>query len=212
MPRPPHPRHPVNPNRPIRSRWPRHCHPLWIGVPPDRPEYSRSRLLWQLLGLWHRGSNGIRHRQRWRGVDRPFRTIPGFVQYRWLELCNGGFTAHKYHFDTLGQNQTSIGAVLETDDPYTATDGTCSVSYNHPYQLSDWQFVDGNEFICPRSTRSRMPFITMARLLLGFAQGRPSRPIQAAYSRPMKQPIAGEVPIIWSLWMAGMILAGMDPS
>jgi inhibitor of cysteine peptidase len=49
--------------------------------------------------------------------------------------CDGGGTAHKYHYDTLGKNQTSIGAVLESHKPYSATNGTCNQAYNHPYRL-----------------------------------------------------------------------------
>ena len=113
---------------------------------------------------------------------------------------NGGFTAHKYHFDTLGQNQTSIGAVLETDDPYTATDGTCSVSYNHPYQLSDWQFVDGNEFDLPTVDEIKNAIYNYGPVTVGLCAGPAFQAYTSGISRPMKQPIAGEVPIIWSLW------------
>ena len=60
--------------------------------------------------------------------------------------CNGGLTAHKYHYDTLGKSQTVVGAVLETDMPYTATNGSCRVAYNHPYMLSNWSFITTNEF------------------------------------------------------------------
>ena len=63
--------------------------------------------------------------------------------------CSGGLTAHKWHYDTLAINQAAIGAVLEADDPYTAANGTCSLSYNHPYQLSGWQFIVPSEFTMP---------------------------------------------------------------
>lgn len=55
--------------------------------------------------------------------------------------CNGGMTAHKYHYNTIGTNQTVVGAVLESAKPYTATDGTCTASYSHPYKLSNWAFT-----------------------------------------------------------------------
>jgi len=58
----------------------------------------------------------------------------------------GGFTAHKYHYDTLGTNQTAIGAVLEADMPYTETNGSCTNAYNHPYILASWAFVPADEF------------------------------------------------------------------
>lgn len=54
---------------------------------------------------------------------------------RWS--CNGGGTAHKYHYDALGKNQSSIGAVLEIDKPYTNSDDTCSAITNHPYLLNN---------------------------------------------------------------------------
>jgi predicted secreted protein len=63
--------------------------------------------------------------------------------------CSGGLTAHMWHYDTLGINQTAIGAVLEADKPYTATNGTCTSAYNHPYRLSGWQFITPTEFTMP---------------------------------------------------------------
>lgn len=63
--------------------------------------------------------------------------------------CNGGLTAHKWHYDTLATSQTAIGAVLEADKPYTATNGTCTTAYNHPYRLAGWQFITPTEFTMP---------------------------------------------------------------
>ena len=63
--------------------------------------------------------------------------------------CDGGWTATKYHYDTLGQNQTSIGAVLEADKPYTATNGTCTGAYSHPYRASGWEFIVPTETTMP---------------------------------------------------------------
>jgi len=63
--------------------------------------------------------------------------------------CNGGLTATKYHYNTLGKSQTVVGAVLESAKPYTATDGTCTVAYSHPYKASGWQFVTGSEWTMP---------------------------------------------------------------
>jgi C1A family cysteine protease len=60
--------------------------------------------------------------------------------------CNGGLTAHKYHYNTLGKNQSAIGAVLETAKPYTASAGTCNSSYSHPYILTGWTFLTADEF------------------------------------------------------------------
>jgi len=58
----------------------------------------------------------------------------------------GGFTAHKYHYDTKGKNQSSIGGVLEADKPYTDSDGDCTGNYNKPYKLTGWQFITGSEW------------------------------------------------------------------
>jgi len=55
--------------------------------------------------------------------------------------CSGGFAAHKYHYDTLGKLQSTVGAVLESDFPYTATNATCKAVSNHPYTLSNWTTI-----------------------------------------------------------------------
>jgi C1A family cysteine protease/predicted phage tail protein len=61
--------------------------------------------------------------------------------------CNGGLTAHAYHYNTLGKNQTQIGAVLESAKPYnTSYTLTCSSAYDHPYKLNGWQFITGDEW------------------------------------------------------------------
>jgi C1A family cysteine protease len=60
--------------------------------------------------------------------------------------CDGGLTAHMYHYDTLGQSQSSIGAVLEADKPFIESNGTCTVAYDHPYILSNWSFITADEF------------------------------------------------------------------
>ncbi|KOR30440.1 hypothetical protein TI04_05790 [Achromatium sp. WMS2] len=60
--------------------------------------------------------------------------------------CNGGLTASKYHYDTIAKAQTAPGTVLETTKPYTATNGTCTTNYTHPYLASNWQFLAGSEW------------------------------------------------------------------
>ena len=57
--------------------------------------------------------------------------------------CDGGWIAHKYHTNTLGKSQSVIGAVLESDMPYTATDGGCYNVSNHPYKLSSYASTSG---------------------------------------------------------------------
>ena len=61
--------------------------------------------------------------------------------------CNGGGIAHMYHYDTLGSNQTTIGAVYETDKPYIASNGTCTSDYYKPYRLNGWGYVSGGSGI-----------------------------------------------------------------
>lgn len=60
--------------------------------------------------------------------------------------CGGGLTAHMYHLNKLGKAQTKVGAVLEADVPYIASNGSCTVAYNHPYKLSNWKFITGSEW------------------------------------------------------------------
>ncbi len=58
--------------------------------------------------------------------------------------CNGGWWANDYHTNRLANSQSLVGAVLESDMPYTATNGTCQLVPNHPYKLSNWYSVAGN--------------------------------------------------------------------
>ena len=63
--------------------------------------------------------------------------------------CNGGWWAHDYHQWKQGECG-GIGAVYESDFPYTATDGYCNGEYNHPYLLEDWAFI-GSENSVPQT-------------------------------------------------------------
>ncbi|WP_295443585.1 C1 family peptidase [uncultured Thiodictyon sp.] len=67
---------------------------------------------------------------------------------RW-SCADGGWNASKYHYDTLGRSQSTIGAVLESAKPYTATDSACTTAYDHPYRASAWRFITGSEFTMP---------------------------------------------------------------
>ncbi len=58
--------------------------------------------------------------------------------------CNGGWWAHDYHKNTLANLQSISGAVLESDMPYTASNGTCRTIANHPYKLTNWYSIAGN--------------------------------------------------------------------
>ncbi len=55
--------------------------------------------------------------------------------------CAGGWWAHDLHTSKGGKNGNAPGAVLESDKPYSATNGSCSVAYNHPYKLSEWHYI-----------------------------------------------------------------------
>ena len=82
--------------------------------------------------------------------------------------CAGGLTAHEWHFDTLAINQTRIGAVLETDKPYIATNGSCTVTYNHPYKLSGWQFITGSEWTIPTVAQIKNAIYTYGPVTAGI--------------------------------------------
>ncbi len=57
--------------------------------------------------------------------------------------CSGGWWAHDMHTNTGGKNGNGPGAVLESDKPYTATNGSCTAVYNHPYKLAEWHYITG---------------------------------------------------------------------
>jgi len=85
--------------------------------------------------------------------------------------CDGGLTAHYWHYDTLGINQTTIGAVLEADKPYTASDGTCSEAYTHPYTLSGWDFIVPNEYTVPTDEAIKNAIYTYGPITAGICAG-----------------------------------------
>jgi len=77
-----------------------------------------------------------------------------------------------YHYDTLGNNQFAVGAVLEADKPYTATDGSCTVSYNHPYKSAGWQFITGTEWGMPAIDEIKNAIATYGPVTAGVCVGR----------------------------------------
>lgn len=83
----------------------------------------------------------------------------------------GGLTAHKYHYNVLGRSQNLIGAVLEADKPYTATNGTCTVAYNHPYKLTGWQFITGSEWTMPTVDQIKQAIYTYGPITAGVCVG-----------------------------------------
>lgn len=81
--------------------------------------------------------------------------------------ADGGLTAHKYHYNTLGKSQTAIGAVLESAKPYTATDGTCATALSHPYKLNSWAFVTGSEWTMPTNDQLKNAIYTYGPITAG---------------------------------------------
>jgi len=58
--------------------------------------------------------------------------------------CAGGCEdAQDYHVNTLGQGQTTVGAVLESQFPYTGSDSACPVGLTHGYKATSWNFIGG---------------------------------------------------------------------
>ena len=85
--------------------------------------------------------------------------------------CDGGLTANKYHYNTLGYNQTTVGAVLESAKPYTATNGSCTLISNHPYKLSDWTFITGSEWTVPTVDQIKSAIYTYGPVTAGVCAG-----------------------------------------
>ena len=55
--------------------------------------------------------------------------------------CNGGWWTHHYHVGNLANSQLFIGAVNESDLPYSASNGTCQAIQNHPIRSGSWGSV-----------------------------------------------------------------------
>jgi inhibitor of cysteine peptidase len=73
----------------------------------------------------------------------------------------GGDTANAYHYNTLGKNQSQVGAVLESVDPYQGGDSICN-KYSHAYTLSSWSYVPvgGNTMSKPTVNQIKTAIIT----------------------------------------------------
>ncbi len=92
--------------------------------------------------------------------------------------CSGGLTASMYHYDTLGKLQSSVGAVLESDMPYTESNGTCAAK-SHPYVLSGWHYVhtacgdtqDSCEFVMPTDTEIKQAIYNYGAVTAGVRVG-----------------------------------------
>lgn len=81
--------------------------------------------------------------------------------------CDGGLTASKYHFNTLANAQTVAGAVLESASPYSETNGTCTISYPHPYKANDWKFVTPDEFTMPTNDQVKTAIMAYGAVTAG---------------------------------------------
>lgn len=81
--------------------------------------------------------------------------------------ADGGWTAHKYHYNTLGKSQTKVGAVLESEKPYTSRDGTCRVALGHPYILASWKFITGSESKMPTVEQIKTAIYTYGPVTAG---------------------------------------------
>ena len=110
------------------------------------------------------GKNGIS------GVDLSEQFLVS-CNYDGWDCETGGYTAHKYHYDTLGKNQAAAGAVLESVKPYTGTDGTCSSNYSKAYKLTGWEFVTGSEQTVPTDTQIKTAIQTYGPITAGVCAG-----------------------------------------
>lgn len=86
--------------------------------------------------------------------------------------CAGGaYDTHYWHYDTLGYNQSKIGAVLESDMPYTESDGTCYAVANHPYRLSGWSFVTAGNLTVPTTEQLKTAIYNYGPIKVSICAG-----------------------------------------
>jgi C1A family cysteine protease len=52
--------------------------------------------------------------------------------------CSGGWWGHPYNVDKLGVSQSTVGAVTESDFPYTAQNTVCKANLPHFYKGAAW--------------------------------------------------------------------------
>jgi C1A family cysteine protease len=59
--------------------------------------------------------------------------------------CQGGWFAHDYHewLIPTSKGETDMGAVLETNFGYQASNVACNAPHSHPYKITDWKFIGG---------------------------------------------------------------------
>jgi len=61
--------------------------------------------------------------------------------------CNGGWWAHDYHWNAKPPGESQAGAVQESQFGYQALEVTCSGPYDHPYRITSWAYVKGEDGI-----------------------------------------------------------------
>jgi len=61
--------------------------------------------------------------------------------------CEGGWWAHDYHQWRIPAGESSPGAVLESDFPYSASDELCDPPHPHMYLIDSWGYVDPSVYV-----------------------------------------------------------------
>ncbi len=102
-------------------------------------------------GCWAFGTVGVMESALWKNGIANVNLSEQFLldcnTDHWT--CNGGLTAHKYHYDVPGSIQRVAGAVLEAEKPYASFEGSCTRNYRKPYVLKGWKFISGSESTVP---------------------------------------------------------------
>jgi len=83
------------------------------------------------------------------------------------DAIDGGFTAHYWHYNTLGKKQTTIGAVYEANMPYDPAHSTCKLIAQHPYKLAGWAFITGSEDTMPTVSQLKSALYTYGPVTAG---------------------------------------------
>ena len=87
--------------------------------------------------------------------------------------CNGGLTAHKYHFNVEAVGQMYPGAVYEYDMPYIGQPlgSGCLLNDKIAYKLSGWEFVTGSEWTVPTVDEIKSAIYTYGPVTAGVCAG-----------------------------------------
>lgn len=80
--------------------------------------------------------------------------------------CDGGWWAHDYH-QWRSDPCDSVGAVMEADYPYTASDSYCSCPKPHPFLIQDWGYI-GNSGSVPSITTLKQALLDYGPLAVGI--------------------------------------------